>query len=86
MRLLLSPVELRPPHLVLLVCSALVEYESISGKTLQESIEGEMSGELEELLVAIGTTNALGGFCSRFFPLNLRLTSALKGFYSSLLQ
>ncbi|XP_041792414.1 annexin A3a isoform X4 [Chelmon rostratus] len=31
----------------------LVEYKNISGKTLQESIEGEMSGELEELLVAI---------------------------------
>lgn len=33
---------------------ALVEYKNISGKTLQQSIEGEMSGELEELLVAIG--------------------------------
>ncbi|XP_071384193.1 annexin A3-like isoform X1 [Centroberyx affinis] len=31
----------------------LVEYKNISGKSLQESIEGEMSGELEELLVAI---------------------------------
>nr|XP_046241850.1 annexin A3a isoform X1 [Scatophagus argus] len=31
----------------------LVEYQNISGKTLQQSIEGEMSGELEELLVAI---------------------------------
>ncbi|XP_033474927.1 annexin A3a isoform X1 [Epinephelus lanceolatus] len=31
----------------------LVEYKNISGKTLQASIEGEMSGELEELLVAI---------------------------------
>ncbi|KAM4616435.1 annexin A3a isoform 2-T3 [Polymixia lowei] len=31
----------------------LVEYKNISGKTLQESIEGEMSGELEEMLVAI---------------------------------
>ncbi|XP_076587134.1 annexin A3a isoform X2 [Chaetodon auriga] len=31
----------------------LVEYKNISGKTLQESIEGEMSGELEELLVAV---------------------------------
>ncbi|KAF3851460.1 hypothetical protein F7725_013232 [Dissostichus mawsoni] len=28
--------------------------ENISGKTLQHSIEGEMSGDLEELLVAIG--------------------------------
>lgn len=33
---------------------ALVEYKNISGKTLQQSIEGEMSGDLEELLVAIG--------------------------------
>ncbi|XP_065807849.1 annexin A3a isoform X2 [Labrus bergylta] len=31
----------------------LVEYKNISGKTLQESIEGEMSGDLQELLVAI---------------------------------
>ncbi|XP_069578733.1 annexin A3a isoform X2 [Brachyistius frenatus] len=31
----------------------LVEYKNMSGKTLQQSIEGEMSGELEELLVAI---------------------------------
>uniref|UniRef100_A0A087Y2K8 Annexin n=1 Tax=Poecilia formosa TaxID=48698 RepID=A0A087Y2K8_POEFO len=31
----------------------LVEYKNISGKTLQQSIEGEMSGELEELLVAV---------------------------------
>ncbi|GLD73522.1 annexin A3 isoform X1, partial [Lates japonicus] len=31
----------------------LVEYKDISGKTLQQSIEGEMSGDLEELLVAI---------------------------------
>ncbi|XP_076125715.1 annexin A3a isoform X2 [Alosa pseudoharengus] len=31
----------------------LVVYKEISGKTLQESIEGEMSGNLEELLVAI---------------------------------
>uniref|UniRef100_A0A8C2XU30 Annexin n=1 Tax=Cyclopterus lumpus TaxID=8103 RepID=A0A8C2XU30_CYCLU len=31
----------------------LVEYKNISGKTLQQSIEGEMTGELEELLVAI---------------------------------
>ncbi len=33
---------------------ALVEYKSLSGKTLQESIEREMSGRLEEILVAIG--------------------------------
>ncbi|XP_014867831.1 PREDICTED: annexin A3 [Poecilia mexicana] len=31
----------------------LVEYKNISGKTLQQSIEGEMSGDLEELLVAV---------------------------------
>ncbi|TDH13216.1 hypothetical protein EPR50_G00054970 [Perca flavescens] len=31
----------------------LVEYKNISGKTLQQSIEGEMSGKLEKLLVAI---------------------------------
>ncbi|TKS84611.1 Annexin A3 35-alpha calcimedin [Collichthys lucidus] len=31
----------------------LVEYKTISKKTLQESIESEMSGELEKLLVAV---------------------------------
>ncbi|KAL6114895.1 anxa3 [Pungitius sinensis] len=31
----------------------LLEYKNLSGKTLQQSIQGEMSGELEELLVAI---------------------------------
>ncbi|XP_068608664.1 annexin A3-like [Brachionichthys hirsutus] len=31
----------------------LIEYKNISKKTLQESIEGEMSGSLEELLVAV---------------------------------
>ncbi|KAM4634701.1 annexin A3-like isoform 1-T2 [Polymixia lowei] len=31
----------------------LVEYKSISSKTLQDSIESEMSGDLEKLLVAI---------------------------------
>nr|XP_043868119.1 annexin A3-like isoform X1 [Solea senegalensis] len=31
----------------------LIEYKNISKKTLQESIEGEMSGDLQELLVAI---------------------------------
>ncbi|XP_037536088.1 annexin A3a [Nematolebias whitei] len=31
----------------------LVEYKNLSGKTLQQSIEGEMSGELEQLLVAV---------------------------------
>ena len=34
---------------------AMVEYKTISKKSLQESIEGEMSGDLEDLLVAIGT-------------------------------
>lgn len=31
-----------------------MEYTSISGKTLQQSIESEMSGGLERLLLAIG--------------------------------
>ncbi|XP_029960607.1 annexin A3a [Salarias fasciatus] len=31
----------------------LVAYKNLSGKTLQRSIEGEMSGNLEELLVAV---------------------------------
>lgn len=31
-----------------------MEYKNISKKTLQESIESEMSGNLEELLVAVG--------------------------------
>ncbi|XP_030638732.1 annexin A3a [Chanos chanos] len=31
----------------------LIDYKNISGKTLQQSIEGEMSGALEDLLVAI---------------------------------
>ncbi len=35
--------------------SAILEYKNISGKTLQKSIEKEMSGKLEDLLVAIGT-------------------------------
>lgn len=34
--------------------AALVEYKNISKKTLQESIESEMSGNLEKLLVAVG--------------------------------
>lgn len=33
---------------------ALVEYKNLSQKTLQESIESEMSGSLQELLVAVG--------------------------------
>lgn len=36
------------------VLAALVEYKNISKKTLQESIESEMSGNLEKLLVAVG--------------------------------
>lgn len=43
--------------LYLSVCyalAALVEYKNISKKTLQESIESEMSGNLETLLVAVG--------------------------------
>ncbi|TRY69656.1 hypothetical protein DNTS_028423, partial [Danionella cerebrum] len=36
----------------------LVEYKSLSGRTLQESIEREMSGRLEDILVAIGTTES----------------------------
>uniref|UniRef100_A0A8D3BPI2 Annexin n=1 Tax=Scophthalmus maximus TaxID=52904 RepID=A0A8D3BPI2_SCOMX len=35
----------------------LVEYKNISKKTLQESIESEMSGNLETLLVAVGEKN-----------------------------
>lgn len=44
--------------------AALVEYKNISGKTLQQSIEGEMSGELEELLVAIGDELEINVFLS----------------------
>lgn len=33
---------------------ALVEYKNMSKKTLQESIKSEMSGNLQELLVAVG--------------------------------
>lgn len=36
------------------VLAALVEYKALSKKTLQESIESEMSGDLEKLLVAVG--------------------------------
>lgn len=38
--------------------AALVEYKNISKKTLQESIESEMSGNLECLLVAVGEKDA----------------------------
>ncbi len=41
--------------LTLLSCYSILEYKNISGKTLQKSIEKEISGDLEELLVAIGT-------------------------------
>lgn len=33
---------------------ALIEYNNVCGKTLQQSIESEMSGNLEKLLVAVG--------------------------------
>lgn len=38
---------------------ALVEYKAISKKTLQDSIESEMSGNLEKILVAVGEKNVL---------------------------
>lgn len=38
--------------------AALIEYKNISKKTLQESIESEMSGNLEDLLVAVGERSA----------------------------
>ncbi|XP_031711411.1 annexin A3b [Anarrhichthys ocellatus] len=52
----------------------LVEYKNISKKTLQESIEGEMSGNLEELLVAVVK-------CVKSVPLYLaeRLFMSMKG-------
>lgn len=52
----------------------LVEYKSISNKTLQESIESEMSGDLEKLLVAIVK-------CVKSVPTYLaeRLFKAMKG-------
>lgn len=52
----------------------LVEYKSISKKTLQESIESEMSGDLEKLLVAIVK-------CVKSVPTYLaeRLFKAMKG-------
>lgn len=52
----------------------LVEYKSISKKTLQESIEGEMSGNLEKLLVAIVK-------CVKSVPVYLaeRLFKSMKG-------
>ncbi|XP_075935991.1 annexin A3b [Anarhichas minor] len=52
----------------------LVEYKNISKKTLQESIEGEMSGNLEDLLVAVVK-------CVKSVPLYLaeRLFKSMKG-------
>lgn len=41
--------------------AALVEYKNISKKTLQESIESEMSGNLEKLLVAVGEQSVSQG-------------------------
>ncbi|XP_014889262.1 annexin A3b [Poecilia latipinna] len=47
----------------------LIEYKNISKKTLQESIESEMSGDLEELLVAVVkcVKNAPAYFAERLF-------------------
>uniref|UniRef100_A0A3Q2CUX3 Annexin n=1 Tax=Cyprinodon variegatus TaxID=28743 RepID=A0A3Q2CUX3_CYPVA len=47
----------------------LIEYKNISKKTLQESIESEMSGDLEKLLVAIVkcVKNAPAYFAERLF-------------------
>ncbi|KAG7264393.1 hypothetical protein CRUP_024998 [Coryphaenoides rupestris] len=52
----------------------MVEYKSLSKKTLQESIEGEMSGNLEDLLVAIVK-------CAKSTPTYLaeRLFKGMKG-------
>uniref|UniRef100_A0AAY4E4P7 Annexin n=2 Tax=Denticeps clupeoides TaxID=299321 RepID=A0AAY4E4P7_9TELE len=52
----------------------LVEYKSLSGKTLQESIESEMSGKLEDLLVAVVK-------CVKSVPAYLaeRLNKGMKG-------
>ncbi|CAL8234363.1 unnamed protein product [Arctogadus glacialis] len=52
----------------------MVEYKSISKKSLQESIEGEMSGNLEDLLVAIVK-------CAKSTPTYLaeRLFKGMKG-------
>ncbi|XP_065146376.1 annexin A3-like [Paramisgurnus dabryanus] len=52
----------------------LVEYKTLSGKTLQESIESEMSGKLEEILVAIVK-------CVKSVPAYLaeRLNKSMKG-------
>lgn len=50
--------------------AALVEYKNISKKTLQESIESEMSGELEKLLVAVGKKDE-SHYLNFFWPLTL---------------
>lgn len=57
---------LTPPKISHLYLEALIEYKTISKKTLQESIESEMSGNLEDLLVAIGEKCSLlrvSSFC-----------------------
>lgn len=43
---------------------ALVEYLNVSGKTLQQSIESEMSGNLKKLLVAVGRSDAAHSHCA----------------------
>lgn len=45
--------------------AALIEYKNISKKTLQESIESEMSGNLEDLLVAVGERGGVWAPSSR---------------------
>lgn len=55
--------------------AALVEYTSISGRTLQQSIESEMSGGLEGLLLAIGESGHPGR--ARAARETWRFTSAL---------
>lgn len=50
----LKPIPAMKNKSVFFFLTALIEYKNISKKTLQESIESEMSGDLEELLVAVG--------------------------------
>lgn len=49
-----SPIIIIITRIIILSLTALIEYKNISKKTLQESIESEMSGDLEDLLVAVG--------------------------------
>lgn len=49
------------------VLVALVDYKNISNKTLQESIESEMSGNLEKLLVAVGEKTVIRTFLRPWF-------------------